>query len=55
MPWDKDDAKGKTKKANTPAKKRKWAKIANAVLKDSGDEALAIRVANSKIKGPQSK
>src|ERR1700674_856820 len=30
MPWTAENAKEKTKKANTPDKQRKWAKIANA-------------------------
>lgn len=29
----------------------KAASIANAILKDSGDEGKAIRIANSKVKG----
>lgn len=54
MPWTAKDAKDKTKKASTPAKKKKWSKVANAILKKTGDEGMAIRIANSKIKGPQS-
>lgn len=55
MPWTKEDAT-RHKKGLTPEQSRKWAKIANAVLrgcmKDVGDqkkcEAMAIRVANDK-------
>lgn len=47
MPWSSSDAK-KHKKGLSSAQSRKWAKIANAVLSDSGDEGKAIRIANSK-------
>jgi len=57
MPWKPSDAPSHTKKANTEAKKKKWAKIANAALascKAKGDkdcEGYAIRVANSAMGG----
>ncbi len=47
MPWTAKDASKHTKKANTPAKRKKWAKIANAALKKYGDEGRAIRAANA--------
>lgn len=53
MPWTADDAPKHTKKANTSAKKKKWAKVANAALKscqakgDKDCEGYAIRVANA--------
>lgn len=50
MPWDPSDAKKKTKKANTPAKQKQWAKVANNVLNSTGSDAKAIKVANSSIK-----
>jgi len=50
MPWNPSDAKSKTKKASTPAKQKHWADVANAVLEKSGDEAKAIRIANSVVK-----
>jgi uncharacterized protein YdaT len=49
MPWSPSDAPKHDKDANTPEKQRKWAKIANAVLKRTGDDAMAIRVANSRV------
>lgn len=49
MPWSPSDAKHHTKKANTPARKKHWSKIANAVLRRTGNDAMAIRVANSKM------
>lgn len=50
MPWKPADAQKKNKKADTPAEKKRWAATANAVLKDSGDDAKAIRIANASIK-----
>jgi hypothetical protein len=48
MPWTAAEAKSHTKKANTPERQRKWAKIANAALKTyKGNEGKAIAVANS--------
>ena len=47
MPWDAKDAFGHTHKADTAAKKKKWAKVASAILAKSGNEASAIRIANS--------
>lgn len=49
MPWTAKDASSKTKKANTPAKRKKWAKIANAALKSGKSEASAVRIANSRV------
>ena len=50
MPWTSKDAKGKTKKASTPSKKKKWAAVANEVLSRTGDEARAVRTANAVLK-----
>ncbi len=50
MPWTAKDASGKTKKAKSPAEKRKWSATANAVLKKTGDDASAVRIANSVVK-----
>lgn len=49
MPWKADDAKHKTKKAKTKKQQQQWAKVANSVLKTTGDEAQAIRTANAAI------
>lgn len=49
MPWKASDATKHTKKADTPSKQAAWAKTANSVLKESGDEAKAIRIANSSV------
>ena len=50
MPWTAKSAKKHSKKANTPKKKRQWSKVANAVLKKTGNEGLAVRIANGVIK-----
>ena len=46
MPWQASDARGKTRKADSPAAQSKWAATANGVLANSGDEQLAVRTAN---------
>lgn len=51
MPWTAKDAKRHTKKANTPAKRRKWSKIANSALRKGSSEGSAIRQANAAVKG----
>lgn len=47
MPWTIDDI-DRFKKGLTPREKKRWVKIANAVLKKSGDEGKAIRIASSR-------
>ena len=49
MPWDKNTFKKHNKKA-VGAKGEKAAAIANNVLKRTGDDAQAIRIANAAIK-----
>lgn len=49
MPWSDKDAKRHTRKANTGAKKDQWSAVANAVLKKTGDDGKAVRVANGVI------
>lgn len=49
MPWTVKDATSKTKKANSPKKRRQWRDIANGVLKKTGNEGRAIREANGII------
>ena len=51
MPWTPADASKHDKDANTPAKRKKWADVANENL-DKGD-AAAIRIANSVISKDQ--
>lgn len=49
MPWTSADAT-RHKKGLSGSSARKWADIANSVLSRTGDEAQAIRVANSRVK-----
>lgn len=50
MPWKPEDAPAKTKKADSPVKRRQWADVANDTLKRTGDEARAVREANAVVK-----
>jgi hypothetical protein len=49
-PWDASDATGKTKRATTPATKKQWKTVANAVLAKTGDEGQAIRIASAAVR-----
>ena len=50
-PWDAGDVGRHNKKcASRAACRRKWPRIANAVLRDSGDKGKAIRIANWQTK-----
>jgi hypothetical protein len=49
MPWTKADALRHTHKADTAAKQRQWADVANSELDRTGDEARAIRAANAAV------
>lgn len=49
MPWKPSDASKKTKKAKTPKARRQWRDVANSILARTGDDARAIRGANSVI------
>lgn len=50
MPWTGESFKKKHNQKLTPAQARKAADIANAILKETGDEGKAIRIANAKVK-----
>jgi hypothetical protein len=49
MPWTSHDAERHTHKADSPALKQLWAKVANESLEKIGDEARAIREANAVV------
>ena len=49
MPWSASEAKGFTKKADTPRKQRAWAAAANAALAKHGDEGRAVRAGNAAV------
>lgn len=55
MPWTPRDAAAKTKKAKSPTARRQWRDVANSVLAKTGDDAQAIREANSVIKRRKAK
>lgn len=50
MPWTAADASSSTKKAKSSKAKKQWAAVANAELKETGDDAKAKRIANGVIK-----
>lgn len=49
MPWTARDATKHTKKADTTAKRKQWAAVANKVLRETGNDGQAIRAANSAV------
>jgi hypothetical protein len=55
-PWTASQAKNHSKKAGkSKAKAKVWAKVANAVLKQTGSDASAIRIANAVVKKSKKK
>lgn len=50
MPWVGSTFKKRHNKRLSTAQSRKAAEIANAVLKKTGDEGKAIRIANASVK-----
>ena len=51
MPWTGASFKRKHNQKLSPAQAKKAADIANAILARTGDEELAIRTANARVKG----
>lgn len=49
MPWTSSDAYSKTHKAKSDKAKRQWSDVANSMLERTGDEATAIKAANSVV------
>ncbi len=49
MPWTAKDATRHTKKAQSPAAKRQWKKVANSVLAKTGNEGRAVASANAAV------
>jgi hypothetical protein len=49
MPWTGESFRSKHNKKLSAEQAREAAKIANAILRDTGDEAKAIRIANTKL------
>lgn len=50
MPWSVGDVE-KHKKGLSSEQKSRWSSVANSILSETGDEASAIRIANSRT-GP---
>jgi len=56
MPWTGESFRNKHNKKLSPVQAREAAKIANAILRDTGDEAKAIKIANYEVgKGKKKK
>ena len=47
MPWTPADSTKHDKKATSPIERKQWSEVANSILKRTGDDARAIRGANS--------
>lgn len=52
MPWTGEQFRERHNKSLTPAEADEAAKIANAILKRTGDERLAIATANKRFEKP---
>ncbi len=50
MPWTAEEFRKKFNKDLTDKQAKKAAQIANGILKETGNEALAIKTANARIK-----
>ncbi|MDE2106901.1 MAG: hypothetical protein KGL39_57330 [Patescibacteria group bacterium] len=55
MPWDAASFRSKHNRRLTSGGAQKAAKIANAILKRTGDERLAIATANARVRGMKRK
>jgi len=49
MPWSPSDAPKHTGLANTASRRKLWARTANEIYANGGDEAKAIRIANTAV------
>jgi hypothetical protein len=55
MPWASRDVSKHNKSVKSPKRKRQWSSVANSILEKTGDDARAIRGANSAVRKAQSK
>jgi hypothetical protein len=55
MPWRPTDVSKHNRSVKSPKRKRQWTDVANSILERTGDDARAIRGANSVVKKSQSK
>lgn len=51
MPFSPESSTKYKKNLSSSGSKERWASIANSILKETGDEGKAIRIANSKSQG----
>lgn len=51
MPWTASTFRSRHNKGLSPGQSRRAAKIANGILRSTGDEKLAIATANARVKG----
>ena len=49
MPWQSSDAARHTRKAGSAKARSQWKEVANSVLAKTGNDARAVRAANSVI------
>lgn len=50
MPWSPSQAPEHTKQASTPPLKTLWSRVANRILRDTGDEGRALAGAAAAVK-----
>ena len=55
VPWTPKQATKHNHSVKSPKRKRQWSSVANSILEKTGDDARAIRGANSAVKKSQSK
>jgi uncharacterized protein YdaT len=55
MPWTARDVSRHNSHVKSPKRKKQWRDVANSILKRTGDDARAIRGANSVVKKAQAK
>ncbi len=55
MPWSSKDALEHTKAARSAAEQKLWSAVANKVLKETGSDSSAIKIANSQIRRSKEK
>jgi uncharacterized protein YdaT len=55
MPWTSRDVSKHNKSVKSPKRRRQWSEVANSILERTGDDARAIRGANSAVKKSKSR
>jgi hypothetical protein len=49
MPWTPNQAQEHNRGADTKKKKKVWSEVANKILRETGDEGRAVRIANHAV------